>query len=604
LVSENFFGQIQSWCRAHNIPSGGHLLMEESPAAHVPLYGDFFRCIRRLDAPSIDCLTSLPPEVPWSVARLLASAAELEGRTLVMSETSDHGQVYRPAGDTRPKRVVTEAEIRGTCYRQMVAGVNRITSYYSFTGLGDETLRRLNEWVGRCGAALTGGHQVADIAVLYPSETLMTKFVPSRHWARDAADALRVEGTFRAAADALFNAQRDFTYVDSRALAEARVDGGTLAHGSLRWRIVVLPASDTLPLAAWNNVARFVKEGGVVIALGVIPANSELEFPSGAVRSASREVFGPVAQEPRVQANEAGGAGIFLPAGCEGLLPAVLHRVLAPDIRVSDNHSPVRATHRRVEGREVYFVINDSAKPWSGAVSFSAVGEAVRWLPATGRSAPMGANARLELALEPYDAVFVTFDRAVTPARLPIRGDALPSLVTRGLPLVQPTLGRGEFVDGELRVDDTRPGAAAWRSTARLTKGQVDTFQFARFNYSPALDLSDADCVVLDTWVPAGQRTPNELLVILHEDGGGDFIAHTGRGLGEPGHRRSFVPMNQFQHAGWSKDADGVLDRKRVRGISVGWGGYLGAAGERVEFTLAAPQAGALSDSSRSPARR
>ncbi len=138
LVSENYFGQIQDWCRAHNLRSGGHLLMEESLAAHVPFYGDFLRCARRLDAPSIDCLSSLPPEVPWYIARLLASAAELEGKTVVMSETSDHAQRYRPPGDKRPVRNVTEAELRGTCNRLIMGGVNCITSYYSFAGLSGE----------------------------------------------------------------------------------------------------------------------------------------------------------------------------------------------------------------------------------------------------------------------------------------------------------------------------------------------------------------------------------------------------------------------------------------------------------------------------------
>src|SRR5262249_46854632 len=115
LVSENYFGQIQNWCHGHKILSGGHLLAEESLVGHVPLYGDFLRCARRLDAPSIDCLTSLPAEVPWSIARLMASAAELEEKTVVMCETSDHIQRYRPPGDKRPVRDVSEAEIRGTC---------------------------------------------------------------------------------------------------------------------------------------------------------------------------------------------------------------------------------------------------------------------------------------------------------------------------------------------------------------------------------------------------------------------------------------------------------------------------------------------------------
>ncbi|MFO0888942.1 MAG: glycosyl hydrolase [Isosphaeraceae bacterium] len=164
LVSENFFGQIQDWCRGHNIASGGHLLMEESLTSHVPLYGDLFRCARRLDAPSIDCLTSLPPDVPWWIARLLASAAEVEGKSIVMSETSDHAQRYRPPGDARPVRTVTEAEIRGTCHRLIAGGVKCITSYYSFAGLSDDAIRRLNEEVGRRCAMMPGGHQAADIA--------------------------------------------------------------------------------------------------------------------------------------------------------------------------------------------------------------------------------------------------------------------------------------------------------------------------------------------------------------------------------------------------------------------------------------------------------
>lgn len=131
LVSENFFGQIQTWCARHNILSGG-LLAEES-SGHVPLYGDFFR--RVCDGsmcPSIDCLTSLPPGVPWYIARMIGSIADLEGYTYTMCEVSDHSQRYRPKGDTRPIQVVTEDEIRGTCNRLIWGGINTLTSYYSF----------------------------------------------------------------------------------------------------------------------------------------------------------------------------------------------------------------------------------------------------------------------------------------------------------------------------------------------------------------------------------------------------------------------------------------------------------------------------------------
>jgi len=602
LVSENYFGQIQTRCRQYGVPSGGHLLAEEGIVGHVPLYGDFFRCIRRLDAPSIDCLTSVPPEVPWFIARLLSSAAELEGRPLVMSETSDHSQHYRPVGDQRPKRVVTEAEIRGTCSREIVAGINCITSYYSFADLSDEQLRRLNEWVGRCCTALRGGHQVADIAVLYPTESLWTKFLPSRHWTREAAAASRIENLYRTAAESLFASQRDFTFVDSRAIKEAAVESSTLAHGQLRWRVVVLPGTDTMPLAAWENLAKFVHQGGAVIALGALPANSESEFPSARVQMLAKEIFGASGagsssvHEPQSHVNAVGGTGIFLPAGLESLLPLVLDGLLEPDVKVAEAKSPLRVTHRRLDNREVYFVINDSAKAWTGQVDFAATGTGERWNPATGQREDTLTTSTAKLSLEPYGAAFFRFTSAKPPRQRAVTDGALPNLSLRGVPRTEPTMGHGEFVRAELTPDTARSrvDSPAWQAAAVLTKAKVDTHLFLQFRYPQPLDLTDADCLAIETWVPDSQSTPNQLLVILHEEGGGDFIAETGRSLAAPGRERTFVALSRFQLAGWSRDADGVLDSKRVGDIRIGWGGYFGAEGEKVQFSVALPQVGAV----------
>jgi hypothetical protein len=598
MVSENFFGQIQARCGQYHVPSGGHLLAEEGIAGHVALYGDFFRCIRRLDAPSIDCLTSLPNEVPWFIARLVSSAAELESKPLVMSETSDHSQHYRPDGDTRPRRVVTEAEIRGTCNRQIVAGVNCITSYYSFTDLSDEGLRRLNDWVGRCCAGLRGGHQVADVCVLYPAESLWTRFVPSRQWTREAGDATRVETLYRTAVEALFAGQRDFTVIDSRTLTEARVESSSLVYGQLRWRVVILPAADTLPLTAWENLGRFVRQGGVVISLGTLPANSEDEFPCGRVQALAREIFGgarPAAapvNEPASIANAAGGEGVFLPFGLEGLLPLVLNGLLEPDVQVAGLRSPIRATRRRIDDHEVYFLINDSARPWSGEVRLAAVGQGGRWNPATGQKEETLASGAFQLSLEPYCAALFRYGSArPTLRRLSAPGAGLPGFSLRPVPWVEPTAPHGEFVAAELAPDADRStaGAPVWQARGVLTKAQVDTFLFVQFHYPRALDLGQASCLVVDSWVPDGQSTPNQLLVILHEEGGGDFIADTGRSLAAAGRERSFVALTRFQLAGWSQDSDGVLDPSRIQDIRIGWGGYLGAKDEKVQFSAALP---------------
>jgi len=599
LVSENYFGQIQDRCRKFSLPSGGHLLMEEGLVTHVPFYGDFFRCARRLDAPSIDCLTSVPAEVPWFIARMLGSTAELDGDRIVMSETSDHSQVWRPAGDTRPKRAVTEAEIRGTCNRLIVSGVNSITSYYSYTGLDDGALRRLNEWIGRCCTALTGGHQVADVALVYPIESLWPKFRPARHWAKDSPDASAIENSWRAAMESLFASQRDFTMIDSRTIAEAKVLDSVLVHGSLRWRVLVLPGVDTLPQAAWENLSRFIQKGGVVIALGALPLNNERDFPSREVIALGTSIFGSAATAPQVTRHRSGGAGIYLPFGSEGLLPILLDGCLVRDVTVVGGRSPIRTTHRRIEGREVYFVINDSGKSWEGEVSFHAAGAGEHWDPASSTVAGTNLSARVHLQLQPYGAVLFRYPAALPTVKTDTSDSMLPQLQQRRLPAVEPAMVKGEFVRAEIAPEaaHSQPGSPAWRASAALTKSQVDTFLFMRFIFPQPIELSATDCLVLDTWVPEGQRTGAEILAIVQEQGGGDFLASTGRALAKSGHHRVFVPISKLQLAGWSQDQDGELDLRRVKEIRIGWGGYFGAKGERVEFSVALPQVGVISTS-------
>jgi hypothetical protein len=596
LVSENFCGQIQTWCRRHGLRSGGHLLAEEGLTGHVPLYGDFFGCLRRLDAPSIDCLTSLPPEVPWHIARLAASAAELEGQPFVMCETSDHSQVYRPTGDTRPKRVVTEAEIRGTCNRLLVGGVNVITSYYSFTDLTNEALRRLNDWVGRCATLLTGGHQVADIAVVYPLESLWTRFVPAAHWANASPGANQIDHLYRTALDGLFKARRDLTVIDSRTLIEAKVVGGELVRGPLRWRVVVLPGVDTLPWAAWERLSEFARAGGTVIALGQRPANTESRFPDQRL-----EAWGALLRDQSGTAptNRSGGVsptGVFLPSGAETILPAVLDRILEPDVAVSDPQAPIRVTHRHIDGHEVYFVANDSAQPWEGKVTCRTTGAGECWDPATGQVAPWTNSPAATLKLGPYGAAILRF---TGPARAPkaTRAGALPEVSLRDLPASQPSVGRGEFVRETFAPDPEFGGTdhPAWRAHARLVKGNVDTFLFVRFPFPDGLDLSGAELLEIATSVPSGQTTPTQLLVILLEKEGGDFLASTPRSLAAPGVDRCFLSLDRLQLAGWSKDGDGVLDRRRIAEIRVGWGGYIGREGEAVEFSIKPLRAGTIS---------
>lgn len=583
LVSQNYFGQIQTWCHKHNILSGGHLLMEEGLVGHVPLYGDFFRSVRRLDAPSIDCLTSLPQDVPWHIARMIGSAADLEKQPITMCEVSDHSQRYRPKGDTRPIRIVTEDEIRGTCHRLVWGGINTLTSYYAFKDLTDEQLRRLNAEIGRCQTMLRGGYQVTDLAVLYPIESVWPKFIPAFHGATAEAAARRVESVFDGVSSALYGANRDFTYIDAQALCDAKVKGDALRHGDLRWRVLILPAVDTLPLEAWEQIARFWRKGGTVIAVGARPANSEKELPSAKVQALADEVFGK-GEGPCTSSNKAGGTAVLLPVGMLGLVPRVVDGLVARDASCADAKAPVKITHRRIDGHDVYFAINDSAAAWRGEIRFCGRGVTEQWDPATGKMTALAQGASVPTEIGPYGAMFFRAAQVDEPKRLGTLDASGFTMNSAPLPdCGAPKVGQGQHVRCELTGD----AATGWCAAATLTKGQVDTHLFMSFSYAEPLNLSDAEGLSIDSSVPAGQTTPAEQLVFMHTKDGGDYIAGTGRYLSAPGEARGYAMFSQFKPFG---KTDKPLDLTQVTSIRIGWGGYFGSEGEKIALTVKAPQ--------------
>jgi hypothetical protein len=586
LIAENYFGRLQAWGRANGVPSGGHLILEESPTSHVANYGDMMRCLRLMDAPGIDCLTSAPSEVPWQAARLAASAAELEGRELVMCETSDHMQHYRPKGDDRPRRPVSEAEIRGTIHRLMLGGVNCVTSYYSFDGLDDAALNRLNVGAGRIAMTIRGGRQAADVAVVYPIESLWTRFEPSRHMSSEATAANRVETLYNQALDRLYRARRDPTILDARALIEAEVEGDSLRLRDHRWRVVVLPGVDTLPAAAWAKLATFAEAGGVVVAIGERPRNSDSRFPDPTVVGIGEALFGPESAVDLASAGTtaAGGGGLFLPDASAVLLPAAIDAVLAADVAAAPS-SPIRATHRRIGDEDVYLIANDSnetvAEPIRLPVDAGTdlkIGD-----PSTGETRTIAAGDRGAVAVElgPYEALLIRAASVRPRERRPLKVGGLPGVELRKLDLPRAVVGRGEFVRETVAEAD---GATTFRAT--IVKGDVNVHLFASFTFPAVVDFSDADGLVVDTTVPADQRTPTQLLIVLRATDGGEFLAQSARSLAAPGPARAFVPWSSFSRPGWSRKGSDVLDPARVAEVRVGWGGYFGAEGEVVEFRL------------------
>ena len=371
----------------------------------------YLRCLRALGNPGVDMLTSIPDKVSPQTARLGGSAGALNGARCVMCEVSDHVQ----RRDTNPPRQVTEDEIAGTLNRLLWGGVNTFTSYYVWDAFSDEQIVRINLRLARANTLLSEGTDASDVALLYPADTMKTDYdALPKPWCEVTGQAFHAIAGMQTAVKSLFAGNRAWMFVDA----------DSLGRRDFPWRVIVLTGVDTLPLAAMRHLYDFWKTGGVVIAFGVAPVNSETDFPSDEVTALSREMFGTLcaSSTEASQTNTAGGVAMLLPESRIGEVAAIIDGYVEPPVAVAEgcDAKPIRTAHRRTQEGDVFFVMNDAACPWQGRLRLCGDGRATRWDPQTGEVAAFAVDGDGwgEVSMPSYGAVLFTTESCADPRRL------------------------------------------------------------------------------------------------------------------------------------------------------------------------------------------
>ena len=390
LTSLNFYRKIKEWCEEHGVQSGGHLLLEESMKAHVPLYGDIMKCFRELHAPGIDILSCIPENMPVHTPKLASSAMELMGGTHVMSEPCPVADRPIYDGLNPPTPLV-----RGHLNMLLQGGITDFNCYLRMNNSTQEERIAMNEYVGRIQMLLHGGHVASEIGVLYPIESMWTAFTPRYHrvfsWYEVTGATEKVEHidkTFKDVSRYMFENCREYMHLDAQAIMDSDIRNGTMVHGQLQFKVLVLPCVSTLPEAAWKQLELFAAQGGKIIAISDKPVNTELNFPDVKLQSAFERLF---LENENV---------VFMKEWTAGDLDQHLEAWLEKPVSVEDEELPLRLAHRKIDGRDVVFLINDSEKEINTTLSFNLKGAFEEWDPSNGEVSPLTED--YNLSLEPY----------------------------------------------------------------------------------------------------------------------------------------------------------------------------------------------------------
>ena len=388
-VESSYHKQLGEWCARHGVMSSGHLLLEERLHWHARFQGDYMRCLRHMQQPGIDVLSSKseltrPHENMLGGALLLgakfcSSVKHHYRRERSLSETSNYQQGLK-------KLATSFEDVRATLSWQYALGIDTIVSFYGKGPFEPERWNELNDYAGRLGLMLTGGRHVCDIAVFYPIKSQWANFIRQNNELSEEDSRLqqKLDADFVELSMALIERQLDFDYLHQEQLMEARIEDGRLHVADESYGVLVLPPMDTEDAAVIAKASRFAEAGGVVIVAGRLPKHS----PDGHDRAARKTVKSLMQMR---------GGRVREAAGFDEL-PAAIDELTPPDVAVSPPSRRLIALHRRKGGAEaestvdIYFVFNNSAEPWRGEIGFSAEGNPEIWDPLDGSIGPAGAR--------------------------------------------------------------------------------------------------------------------------------------------------------------------------------------------------------------------
>ncbi len=290
-----------------------------------------------------------------------------------------------------------------------------------------------HDYIARCAYLLRQGATVADVLYLVP-EGAPNIFLPPD-------DAMAGTGLLRGRKGYNFDAVSPGIL-----MRQAKADRGQIVFPEgTSYRLLVLPAAETMTPALLNKIEALVRKGVTVVGTPPVKSPSLSGYPQcdESVRLLAERMWG--GREVPAQTTERrygkgciiwGGAATQAPGG-EKLYPSyesstalLRKRGVVPDF---ETLGPVRYHHRRTRDVDIFFVSNREARPVDVACAFRTDGAAPElWNPVKGtrRTLPrfdvQGDTVSLPLRFASHESHFIIFNRKTRGARSPRRAENFP----------------------------------------------------------------------------------------------------------------------------------------------------------------------------------
>ncbi|HEU0253670.1 MAG TPA: glycosyl hydrolase, partial [Pyrinomonadaceae bacterium] len=365
-------------------------------------------------------------------SRWAASANHLYGRPVTSSETWTwlHSPVFR----------ATPLDLKAEADRHFLQGINQLIGHgWPYTAPGAEypgwrfyaagVYNEKNPWwpvmpdvslyLQRLSFLLRQGQPANDVALYMPNDDAWSHFSNGNiHMIEILREIVGPQIIPK-----ILESGYNLDFFDDDSLKQAgRVEKDTLVFGGNRYRIVVLPGVERIPVDTYRKLEGFVRGGGILIATRrtphLAPGLKATEAETNEVTDLSRRLF-----------KDTGARGHFVAAEVNQLTNT-LTTALRPDVSFTPAEPEIGFVHRRTPDAEIYFLANTSNVRKSVKATFRQQGlHGEWWDPFSGSVAAAKVDAtekgtNVALDLEPYASRVLVFTRRQSPSPQPMPSNA------------------------------------------------------------------------------------------------------------------------------------------------------------------------------------
>jgi hypothetical protein len=299
----------------------------------------------------------------WKVVRgtrWASSASHIYGRSVTSSETWTW--LHSPSFRATPLDMKAEAD------HHFLMGINQLIGHgWPYTAEGLEypgwrfyaaaVFDEKNPWwivmpdiaayLQRSSFLLRQGSAVNDVALYLPNNDGFAHFaVGDPHLIEILRDRVGSD-----VINAILDSGYGFDFFDDDVLMKSgRVENDRLALGAARYRVVVLPAVERIPLETMVKLEEFVRGGGILIATRrrpeIVPGMKATTAEQTELQEIVKRLFGAGSEKAHFVENEKQQLGNKLVS----LLP--------PDVSLDRTTPEIGFVHRRAQDAEIYFIAN------------------------------------------------------------------------------------------------------------------------------------------------------------------------------------------------------------------------------------------------------